>query len=150
MTRTAESEVTAQGALASICSKRVAVTVFPRADKIRWSLDGPEQPAASQIADGVGPPPVLTDSRADLVIWWRWRYAVLKAENARVGNLLVQALGESQGYRVVLQAAFDALHEQARRHDRLREQYRRLRDEYRSHRERTLRNEPRSGRRAVA
>ena len=73
-----------------------------RADEIRWSLADPEQPAACHIAEDVGPPSGLTASRQDLVIWWRWRYAALKAENARVIDLLAQALGESQGYRVVV------------------------------------------------
>ena len=118
-----------------------------RVGEIRWSLDDPEQPAACHVAADVGPPSGLTASRADLVIWWRWRYAALEAENARVGDLLVQALGESQGYRVVLQAALDALREQAGRHDRLCEQHRRLRDEYRSHRESVLHDEQRAGRR---
>ena len=110
-----------------------------RVGEIRWSLDDPEQPAACHVAADVGPPSGLTASRADLVVWWRWRYAALGAENAGLADLLVQALGEAQGYRQVLQAALDALCEQACRHGRLREQHRRLRDEYRSHRERVLR-----------
>ena len=118
-----------------------------RANEIRWALDDPEQPATCHVAADIGPPSGLTASRADLVIWWRWRFATLEAENARVGDLLVQALGESQGYRAVLQAALDALREQARRHDRLREQHRGLRVEYRSHRARVLRDEQRAGRR---
>ena len=118
-----------------------------RADEICWSLADPGQPAACHVAEDVGPPAGLTASHDDLVIWWRWRYAALEAENARVGDLLVQALGESQGYRAVLQAALDVLHEQAGRHDRLREQHRRLRDEYRGHRERALRDEHRASRR---
>ncbi len=101
-------------------------------------------------AEDVGPPSGLTASRQDPVIWWRWRYAVLQAENAKVSALLDQALGETQGYRVALQVALDALHEQACRHDRLREQHRRLRDEYRSRRERSRRNEQRAGRRTTA
>ena len=63
-------------------------------------------------AEDVGPPSGLTASRQDLVIWWRWRYAVLQAENAKVSALLDQVLGETQGYRVALQVALDALHEQ--------------------------------------
>jgi hypothetical protein len=101
-------------------------------------------------AISVGPPLGLTGSRQDLVIWWRWRYAVLQAENAKVSNLLDQVLGETQGYRVALQVACDALREQACRHDRLREQHRSLRDEHRSHRERSRRNEQRAGRRTTA
>ncbi len=123
------------------------MTVMLRADEIRWSLADADQPAACHVAEDVSPPSRLTASRADLVIWWRWRYAALEAENARAGDLLVQALGESQGYRAVLQAALDALGKQARQHDRLSEQHRRLRDEYRSHRERVLRDEQRTGRR---
>ena len=126
------------------------MTVMLHVNEIRWSLDDPGQPAACHVAEGVGSPSGLTASRADLVIWWSWRYSELLSENARVGNLLVQALGESQGYRAVLQAALDALHEQGRRHDRFREQHRRLQDEYRSHRERVLRDEHRAGRRTVA
>ncbi len=126
------------------------MTVMLRADEIRWSLADPGQPEACQVAEDVGPPAGLTASRADLVIWWRWRYAVLEADNARVSDLLALALGESQGYRVVLQAALDALYTQARRHDRLHEQHRRLRDEYRSYRERVLRDEQRAGRRTPA
>ena len=110
-----------------------------RADEIRWSLDEPE-PATREPAVAVNPPSRLTASRADLVVWWRWRYAALEAENARLAGLLVQALGESQGYRAVLQAVLDALHELGRRHNRLRDQHRQLRDEYRSHRERVLRD----------
>ena len=122
------------------------VTLMRRADEIRWSLDEPE-PATREPAVAVNPPSGLTASRADLVVWWRWRFAVLEVENASVRDLLIQALGESQGYRAVLQAALDALREQARRHDRLGEQHRRLRDEYRSHRERVLGDEHRTGRR---
>ena len=122
------------------------MTPMQRADEIRWSLDEPEL-APCHPSEDVGRPSGLTASRADLVTWWRWRYAALKAENGRVGDLLIQALGESQGYRAVSQAAVDALHEQARRHDRLREQHHRLRDEYRSHRARVLRDEQRAGRR---
>ena len=134
----------------SQCSEgQVGMTVMLRADEIRWSPADSAQPAACHVAEDVGPPSGLTASRTDLVIWWRWRYAVLKAENARVGDLLAQALGESQGYRVVLQAALDALQEQAHQHDQLREQHRRLRDEYRSHRERVLRDEPGAGRRTA-
>ena len=120
------------------------MTATLRADEIRWSLADPEPPAASHVPEDLSPPSGLTASRADLVIWWRWRYAVLKAENARVGDLLVQALGESQGYRAVLQAALDALRTQARRHDRLLEQHHHLRDEYRRFRERVLRDDRRA------
>ena len=126
------------------------MTVTLRADEIRWSLADPGQPVPCHVAEDVGPPSGLTASRADLSIWWRWRYAALEAENARVGDLLVQALGESQGYRVVSQAALDALCEQALRHNRLREPHRRLRDEYRSYRERVLRDERRAGRGTAA
>ena len=133
---------------ASQCSEgQVGMTVMPRADEIRWSLADCPQPAACHVAEDVGLPSGLTGSREDLVIWWRWRYAVLQAENARVGDLLAQALSESQGYRVVSQAALDALREQALRHGRLQDQHRRLRDEYRSHRERVLQDEQRAGRR---
>ena len=69
------------------------MALMVRADEIRWSLADPEQPAACHIAEDVGPPSGLTASRQDLVIWWRWRYAALKAENARVIDLLAQALG---------------------------------------------------------
>ncbi len=124
------------------------MTPMLRADDSRWSLDEPEL-SPCHPAEDVGPPSGLTASRADLVIWWRRRFAVLEAENARVRDLFIQALGESQGYRAVLQAALDALHTQWQRHDRLREQHRRLRDEYRSHRERVLRDEHRAGRRTV-
>ena len=87
------------------------------------------------------PPQSLTASRADLVTWWRWRYATLEADNSRLDDLLVRALGESQGYRAAMQAAIDALRELGRRHDRLDEQHRRLREEYRGHRERVLRDD---------
>ncbi len=117
------------------------MTVMLRADEIRWSLADADQPAACHVAEDVSPPSGLTASRADLVIWWRWRYAVLEAENARVGDLLVQALGESQGYRQVSRAAVDALHEQGRRHDRLCDQHNRLRAEYRHLRETLLRDD---------
>ncbi len=117
------------------------MTATLRADEIRWSLDDPEQPAACHLAEDVCPPSGLTASRADLVIWWRWRFSTLEAENARVGDLLVQALGESQGYRQVSQAAVDALHEQGRRHDRLCDQHNRLRAEYRHLRETLLRDD---------
>ena len=123
------------------------MTVMLRANEINWSLADSAQPAARHVAADVGPPSGLTSSRADLVILWRSRYAALEAEQARVGDLLAQALGESQGYRVVLQAALDALREQARQHDRLCEQHHRLRDEYRRHRQRTRRDVPRAGRR---
>ncbi len=122
------------------------MTLMLRADEIRWSLDEPE-PATREPAVAVKPPSRLTASRADLVTWWRWRYSTLKAENARLADLLGQALGEAQSYRQVLQACLDASQEQGRRHDRLREQHRRLRDEYRSHGERVLRGEQRTGRR---
>ncbi len=71
------------------------MTATLRADEIRWSLADPGQPAACHVAEDVGPPSGLTASRADLVIWWRWRYVALEAENARVRDLFVQALGES-------------------------------------------------------
>ena len=76
-----------------------------RADEVRWSLDDPEQPPACHVAEDVGPPSGLTASRADLVTWWRWRYSTLKAENARLADLLGQALSEAQGYRQALQAS---------------------------------------------
>ncbi len=116
------------------------VTLMLRADEIRWSLDEPE-PATREPAVAVNPPSGLTASRADLVVWWRWRYAALEAENARVGDLLVQALSESQGYRAVLRVALDALRKQARQHDRLRDQHHRLRAEYRHLRETLLRDD---------
>ena len=123
------------------------MTVMLHVDEICWSLADPRQPAACHVAEDVGPPAGLTASHDDLVIWWRWRYAALEAENARVGDLLVQALGESEAYRAVLQAALDVLHEQAGRHDRLREDHGKLRDEYRSQREQAVRDEQRAGRR---
>ncbi len=126
------------------------MTVMLRADEICWLLADPGQPAVCHVAEDVGPPPGLTDSRADLVIWWRWRYAALKAESARLADLLVQVLSESQGYRAVLQAALDALREQARQHDRLSEQHCRLQDEYRSHGERVRPTEQRAGRGTAA
>ena len=115
------------------------------AEDIRWSLDESEPAICHPPAPAL--PQGLTTSRADLVTWWRWRYSTLKAENAQLENLLVQALGEAQGYRQVSQACLDASQDQGRRHDRLREQHHRLRDEYRSHRERVLRGEDRTGRR---
>ena len=121
-----------------------------RADALRWSLGDPEQPAACRVAEDVGPPSGLTASRADLAIWWHWRYAALEAENARLAGLLVQALGESQAYRAVLQAALDVLRQQARRHDRLSEQLGRLRDKYRSRRDRVRPTEQRAGRGTAA
>ena len=111
-----------------------------RADKIRWSLDEPE-PATREPVVAVNPLSGLTASRADLVVWWRWRYAALDGERARVVALFVQALSEAQGYRAVLQAVLDALHELGRRHNRLRDRHRQLRDEYRSYRERVLRDD---------
>ena len=91
----------------------------------------------------VNPPSGLTASRADLVAWWRWRYAALDGKRARVAALFVQALSEAQCYRAVVQAVLDALHELGRRHNRLRDQHRQLRDEYRSYRERVLRDDRR-------
>jgi len=116
------------------------VTLILRADEIRWSLDEPE-PATREPAVAVNPPSGLTASRADLVVWWRWRYAALDGERARVVAQFVRALSEAQGYRAVLQAVLDALHELGRRHKRLRDQHRQLRDEYRSHRELVLRDD---------
>ena len=117
------------------------MTVMLCVDEIGWTLDADLEPAR-HVAEAVGPPPSdLTDSRADLVLWWRWRYSTLRAVNARLADLLGQALSEAQGYRQVLQACLDASQEQGRRHDRRREQHSRLRDEYRSHRERVLRDD---------
>ena len=110
------------------------VTLMLRADEIRWSLDEPE-PATCEPVVAVNPPSRLTASRADLVVWWRWRYAALEAENARVGDLLVQVLSESQGYRSVSQAALDALHGLTETTCQQRRTIARLRDEIRSLRE---------------
>ena len=118
-------------------------------DEIQWELDEPE-PTPCHVAEDIGPPSGLTASRADLVIWWRWRYTALEAENARMADLLVQALGEAQGYRQVLHEALDALYTQGHRHDRLREQHSRLRNEYRSHRERATRRRSPGGPGVVA
>ena len=100
-------------------------------------------PRPTDVVAVVDPPHGLTASRADLVVWWRWRFAALQGELTRLEDLLVQVLGESQSYRAVLQSAFDALHEQRHQHDRPPEQHRRLRDEYRDHRERVRRDEHR-------
>ena len=99
--------------------------------------DVPES-AACRVTEDVGPPAGLTDNRADLVTWWRWRYSTLESDSARSFTLLVQALGEAQGYRQALQAALGVLHEQAGQLDRLRNQNNRLRDEYRRFRERVM------------
>ena len=122
-------------------------TVMPRANEMTWTLADSTQPAASHVAEDVGPPSGLTASRADLVTWWRWRYAAIEADNARMNDRLVQALGESQAYREMLQVALDTQREQAGRHRHLCEQHRRLQDEYRSHREAGLRDEPGANRR---
>ena len=58
-------------------SRSAVEDVTLRADEIRWSLDEPE-PAPCHPTEDVGPPPGLTDSRADLVAWWR--HAVLQGE----------------------------------------------------------------------
>jgi len=102
-----------------------------RANEIPWARDDPEQPAACRVAEDVGPPSGLTASRADLVTWWRWRYSTLKAENARVGDLLVEALIDAQAYRELLQAALDALSELTYTTDRQSRTIARLRDEFR-------------------
>ncbi len=102
-----------------------------RADEIRWALDDPEQPAACHVAEDVGPPLGLTASRADLVTWWRWRYSTLQAENARVGDLLVEALTDAQAYREVTLAALDALGHATGTAARQRQTIARLRDELR-------------------
>jgi|TARA_B100001971_G_C17931305_1_gene402848 hypothetical protein len=73
----------------------------------------------------------LTASRADLVVWWRWRYAELESENARAVDLLVQALGEAQDYRQVLRAALDILHNLTHTTRRQQQVVTRLRDEIR-------------------
>ena len=99
-----------------------------RADEIRWSLAGPE-PEPRHPAEHIAPPPRLTASRADLVAWWRWRYAALEAEQTRTANLLVQALGEAQSYRQVSQSALDALHDLTQTTRRQSQMIVRLRDE---------------------
>ena len=101
-----------------------------QADEIRWTLDERE-PAPCRPAEDVGPPPGLTASRADLVVWWRWRYAELESENARAVDLLVQALGEAQDYRQVLRAALDILHNLTHKTRRQQQVVTRLRDEIR-------------------
>ena len=123
------------------------MTLMLGVDEISRSLAGPGQPAAWRGAEDVCPPQGLTASRAHLVVWWRWRYARLEAKTSRLEDLLVQVLGEAQGYRRALHAALDVLHQRVRQHDRLREQDRRLRDEYRSYRERVLRHDHRAGHR---
>lgn len=109
----------------------------PGVDSIRWSLDEPE-PAPSPARVLCPQPRDLTDSRADLVRWWRWRYSSLQADLTETEDLLIRSLSEAHGHRAVLRAALDALLEQGCQHDRLREQHRRLRDEDRSHRERDM------------
>ena len=120
-------------------------------DDIRGAVDEPV-PATCGNQPEFGPPPEgLTASRADLVIWWRWRYSTLKAENARLAAQLDQVLNEAQGYRALLQAALDTQHEQGHRHDRLRDQHHRLRDEYRNHRKRVIgADQQQHGRRTAA
>ena len=114
------------------------MTLMLRAEEIRWSLDDPEQPAARHVAQAVSPPSGLTASRADLVTWWRWRFAGLENENARVGDLLVQAIGEAQGYRQTLQAAIDAMNDLTDTTRRQRQTIAHLRDERRHFRERDM------------
>ena len=70
---------------------------MPDVDEIRWSIAEPD-PATPPITV-VGPPTGLTDSRADLVAWWRWRFARLKAENSRMEDLLIRAISDATGYR---------------------------------------------------
>ena len=80
----------------------------------------------------VDPPAGLTDSRADLVTWWRWRYSMLQAENVMVGDLLVEALTDAQAYRDVSQAALDALSGLTQMTRRQSQTIVRMRDELRS------------------
>ena len=103
------------------------------AEDIRWSFDEPEPALCHQPAPAL--PQGLKASRADLVTWWRWRYAALEAEHARVGELLVQALSEAQSYRQVSQAALDALHDLTDMTRRQRQTIARVRDEIRRLRE---------------
>ncbi len=110
------------------------VTLMRRADEIRWSLDEPES-ATREPAVAVNPLSGLTASRADLVVWWRGRYAALEGERARVAALFVQALSEAQGYRAVSQAALDALHDLTETTWQQRRTISRLRHEIRSLRE---------------
>ena len=102
------------------------------------SATGIEPIASTVLAVEYIQPEGLTASRADLVRWWQWRYSVLTAENARLGDLVVQAIGEASGYRQVLQAALDTVREQRCERDRLRKQHHRLREEYRDHRARVM------------
>ena len=117
----------------SVSTKRRGLLL--RADEIRWSLDEPEPMPCHVAVDGWRPRAGLTGSRADLVTWWRWRYAALEAENARVGDLLAQVLSESQGYRSVSQAALAALHDLTETTCQQRRTIARFRDEIRSLRE---------------
>ena len=103
------------------------------AEDIRWSLDEVEPAPCHQPAPAL--PQGLTASRADLITWWRWRYAALEVEKARVGDLLVQGLTEAQAYRQVLQAALDALHDLTDTTHRQRRTIVHLRDEIRRLRE---------------
>ena len=101
-----------------------------RSDEIRWSIE-PDSPMPCPVVPGVVPPSGLTASRADLVTWWRWRYAVLKAENDQKEALLVRAITEAQSYREVLRAALVALNDATKTTRRQRETIARSRDEVR-------------------
>ena len=107
-------------------------------DEVRWTLDDPE-PASCHVAEDIDPPQGLTASRADLVAWWRWRYATLDRERAQLADLFVQALGEAQSYRTLTHAALDTVYHVTDTTDRQRRTITRLRDEYRRFRERVMR-----------
>ena len=86
-----------------------AVTAPLHVGEIRWTLDESEPEPRPDAADVGPPPPVGSNSRTDVVAHWRWRFAALKAKNARVSDQLEQVLGEAQGYRQVSRAALDGL-----------------------------------------
>ncbi|HJN17463.1 MAG TPA: hypothetical protein QGH10_18300 [Armatimonadota bacterium] len=109
--------------------------MMPKLDEIRWSLEEPGPPLPRHVALDVGPPPAGLNSRANLVAWWRWRYASLDRENARLGDLLVQVLSEAQSYRQVSQASLDALHDLTDTTRQQRQTIARLHDEIRRVRE---------------
>ena len=105
-------------------------------DEIRWSIAEPKPATPPRVV--VSPPTGLTDNRADLVAWWRWRHSRLEAENSQMEDLLVRAISEAHGYRLALQAALGTLHKQGLQLDRLRGQQHQLRNEYRRFREQAM------------
>ena len=101
-------------------------------DTDRRPPEEPEHATSGTRVPQVGPPPVGSNSRADVVRWWRWRYQQLEVQNFRLENLLVSALDDAQTYRTILQAALVALHDLTGKTQRQTETLRRLRGDRRA------------------